>query len=72
MHEQAEQETEQDQAAGGEADLAFHAPARPRVAGGRGVQVVPLGGPGAGAAGERGRGDALFGQQLAGVLGAGS
>ena len=72
MHEQAEHEAEQDQAAGGEADLAFHAPAG-RVSQAAGVcRPWPVGGPGAGAAGEGGGGDALLGQQLAGVLGAGA
>lgn len=36
------------------------------------MQVVAVGGPGAGAAGEGRGGDAVFGEDLAGVLGAGA
>lgn len=67
MYEQTEDEAQEHDDTGRETDLAFHAPAGPRVTGGRCVQVVPRGGPGTGTSGESGGGNAPLGQQLAGV-----
>lgn len=56
-------------AAGGQADLAFHAPRGARGLLGA-VEVVARGGPGAGAPGEGGGVDAVLGERLAGTVGA--
>ncbi|GAA3126193.1 hypothetical protein GCM10020254_87010 [Streptomyces goshikiensis] len=65
----AESEADQDDGAGGEADLAFHAPGGAPGAVGV-VEGVAVCGPGACAAGEGGGGDAVGGEGVAGVLGA--
>lgn len=69
--EQAEPEAREDESAGGQADLAFHAPCGARALLGA-VEVMARGGPGAGAPGEGGGVDAVLRERLACAVGAGS
>ncbi|GHF92880.1 hypothetical protein GCM10017667_23190 [Streptomyces filamentosus] len=70
MDEQAEEEAEEDEGAGGQADLAVHGPDGLGGGAGRAVQGVARGGPAAGAAGEVEGGDAVGGEAVAGAGGA--
>ncbi len=67
--DQSEPEAREDEGAGCQADLAFHAPRRARGLFGV-VEVVSRCGPGAGSSCEGGGVDAVLGERLAGAVGA--